>query len=365
MSCGPGSQPVGVGGGGGGDAAAVEVALAAARSTSSGEKAGAGRPPGAVSVRALGTREEPARAVARASSSLLGGPAGEVSTAGGDAMRGLLLLLRMSSVPSVFASESRDGAGRAAGLRPPSTWGDERPSSGTDAGRQLRAAKGSPVAGEDAEAAGAGESAGAGAGAGASAVRAAGAEAGAEAGAGLTEDVGAVEGLGKVEGLAEGLGVDTGGEGVDVAEGLGLGAGEGLAADLGVGAELLRKDGPGLFGRLRSKLRPLPNDPPPHSSLSDASPHSSLSEPSSSPPRPEPKPPITRGMLVTGPPNRSAAREVWGENRRTCTMRLGGEPGCDVVCLLAHPLARETTPLWLPFRFPHSYPVLSTPPPPF
>ena len=219
-------------------------------------------------------------------------------------MRGLLLLLRMSSVPSVFASESRDGAGRAAGLSwPPSTWGDERPSSGTDAGRQLRAAKGSPVAGEDAEAAGAGESAGAGAGAGASAVRAAGAEAGAEAGAGLTEDVGAVEGLGKVEGLAEGLGVDTGGEGVDVAEGLGLGAGEGLAADLGA---VLRKDGPGLFGRLRSKLRPPPNDRPPAGARPVDSPEpsrgeevcepSSLSELSSSPPRPEPKPPITRGM---------------------------------------------------------------------
>ena len=229
-------------------------------------------------------------------------------------MRGLLLLLRMSSVPSVFASESRDGAGRAAGLSwPPSTWGDERPSSGTDAGRQLRAAKGSPAAGEDAEAAGAGESAGAGAGAGASAVRAAGAEAGAEAGAGLTEDVGAVEGLGKVEGLAEGLGVDTGGEGVDVAEGLGLGAGEGLAADLGVGAELLRKDGPGLFGRLRSKLRPPPNDRPPAGARPVDSPEpsrgedgcegcepSSLSEPSSSPPRPEPKPPMTSGMRSLG-----------------------------------------------------------------
>ena len=223
-------------------------------------------------------------------------------------MRGLLLLLRMSSVPSVFASESRDGAGRAAGLSwPPSTWGDERPSSGTDAGRQLRAAKGSPAAGEDAEAAGAGESAGAGAGAGASAVRAAGAEAGAEAGAGLTEDVGAVEGLGKVEGLAEGLGVDTGGEGVDVAEGLGLGAGEGLAADLGA---VLRKDGPGLFGRLRSKLRPPPNDRPPAGARPVDSPEpsrgedgcegcepSSLSE-GSSPPRPEPKPPMTRGMML-------------------------------------------------------------------
>ena len=104
-------------------------------------------------------------------------------------MRGLL---RMSSVPSAFASESRDGAGRDAGLSwPPSTWGDERPS-GTDAGRQLRATKGSPAAGEGAEAAGAGESAGAGA------VRAAGAEVGAEAGVGLTEDVGAVEGLGTV-----------------------------------------------------------------------------------------------------------------------------------------------------------------------
>ena len=293
LSCGPGGEPVGVGGGGGGggDAATVEVVLAAARSTSSGEKAGAGRPPGAVSVEALGTSEEPARAVARAGSSLLGGPAGEVSTAGGDATGGLL---RMSSVPNVFASESRDGTGQAAGLNwPPSTWGDERPS-GTDAGPT----KGSPAAGAGAEAAGEGESAGAGA------VRAAGAE----AGVGLTEDLGAVEGLGTVEGLAEGLGVDTGSEGVDVGEG--LGAGEGPAADLGVATELWRKDGPGLFGRLRSKLRPPPpNDRPPEGARPVDSPEtsrgedgcevcepSSLSEPSSSPPRPEPKPPMTNGI---------------------------------------------------------------------
>ena len=198
--------------------------------------------------------------------------------------------MRMSSVPNVFASESRDGTGRAAGLNwPPSTWGDERPS-GTDAG----ATKGSPAAGEGAEAAGEGECAGAGA------VRAAGAE----AGVGLTEDLGAVEGLGTVEGLAEGLGVDTGSEGVDVGEG--LGAGEGPAADLGVVTELRRKDGPGLFGRLRSKLRPPPNDRPPAGARPVDSPEpsrgeevcepSSLSELSSSPPRPEPKPPITRGM---------------------------------------------------------------------
>lgn len=78
-------------------------------------------------------------------------------------------------------------------------------------------------------------------------------------------------------------------------------------------AELWRKDGPGLFGRLRSKLRPPPNDRPPAGARPVDSPEpsrgedgcegcepSSLSEPSSSPPRPEPKPPMTSGMRSLG-----------------------------------------------------------------
>ena len=120
---------------------------------------------------------------------------------------------------------------------------------------------------------------------------------GAQAGAGLTEDVG--EGLVTVEGLAEGLGVGTGGAG----EGLGVGAG--LAAGLGVVTEPWRKDGPGLFGRPRSKLRPPPGEKakakPADSPLMgddgrEVCEPSSLSEASSSPPSPEPKPPRKSGI---------------------------------------------------------------------
>ena len=112
----------------------------------------------------------------------------------------------------------------------------------------------------------------------------------------MSEDLGAVEGLGTVDGLAEGLGV---GEGPGAGEG--LGAGEGFAADLGVATGRWRKDAPGLFGRLRSKLRPPLNDRPadsPEPSWGEDGREgcepSSLSE-SSSPPRPEPKPPMIRG----------------------------------------------------------------------
>ena len=114
----------------------------------------------------------------------------------------------------------------------------------------------------------------------------------------MSEDLGAVEGLGTVDGLAEGLGV---GEGPGAGEG--LGAGDGLAAGLGVATGRWRKDAPGLFGRLRSKLRPPLNDGPADSSEPswgedgrEGCEPSSLSE--SSPPRPEPKPPMIRGMFA-------------------------------------------------------------------
>ena len=78
-----------------------------------------------------------------------------------------------------------------------------------------------------------------------------------------------------------------------------------------------RKDGPGLFGRLKSKFKPPPNDRPPAGAKPVDSPEpergedgrdacepSSLSEPSSSPPRPEPNPPMNIDLKAKNAPAR-------------------------------------------------------------